>query len=145
MSRDNLRRVWPMITGLTHSNISLSTCERRLVSMPLGQLHSPSTNYKNFTVASVTEVIQQVVATLAYHVLMAQLPVKGQKIREFEHTKRFSDLHREMQVASLKTANGRFLLVMLHALDTGMATKFMGKSKKSSSKTEIGCLRFIEA
>jgi ribosomal protein L35AE/L33A len=110
MSRDNLRKVWPLITSLRDSKISVTTCERRLARMPMIHLKSQATSSKDYTNASLKDTILQAVATPSSRNLLVQLPVRSESVREFEHTKRFSDMHRQIRTASVQTAGGRFFV-----------------------------------
>jgi hypothetical protein len=107
---DNLRLVWPEICALHKYTISTSTCERRLELLPVVDLTSACTASKGFTVASIIQVVQRVVATPCDRELLVQLPIRGQPVREFAHTKRFSDLHRQMQIASIRTTDSCFFV-----------------------------------
>jgi hypothetical protein len=78
--------------------------------LPLVKQNSEATNSKSFSVTSLKQVILQVIAAPCYINLLVQLPIRGGPIQEFQHTKRFSNIHRDMHVASICAAYGHFFV-----------------------------------
>jgi hypothetical protein len=110
MSRDDLRSSWPLINKITMDIPSLITCERHVKAIPEIRISLHKTATNDFSVASLEHIVQRTVATPSARQLMVQLPVRGMPVTEFQHTKRFSDIHQQMKVASVMFGRHRYFV-----------------------------------
>jgi hypothetical protein len=74
------------------------------------ELESAAMESKSFSLASLKQVILQVIVTPSYRNLLVQLPIREELFSEFPHTKRFSNIHLDMQVTSICTSYEHFFI-----------------------------------
>jgi hypothetical protein len=105
--RKCMKKVWKTIFSLAGCGFSLSSIARLEAKFPKIKRREAKGKLKGFTVVSISNVIQQVVATKRQRDSMYDLPILSKHISEYSHCKRFWDLHKELKVASVQVQDQR--------------------------------------
>jgi hypothetical protein len=112
-SRAGACELWPLLGNISNSLISISTCMRRVENLTATLLSPCTTDDKDYTVASIHDLVFQALASQDVMSNINIYPEKSVIAEEFWTTRRTVDIHKMIRAASVRTSVGTLYFVDL--------------------------------
>jgi hypothetical protein len=105
-----MRNIWPRLMAVGDCRLSLSTIGCLEPGVPIIRKGFSRSGRKLFTVASMIDIVSQVMAAEIKTLEMYGYPILTQSDTEYSSCKQFRDLHTKLIIASFKLERGRCLV-----------------------------------